>query len=311
MNAEVLLGDRSAAGGAAASCGYPITGIPIRVRVASGGAPSSPIAPGDRVALAVGTAATGLAKRTLWLDLAFEYQAANGTWKAIGGFQRSVHTLYTLVGTSKLSVVGNVSSDAKEMPFVAAVDEVTSWVSPATPVTTAVGALEVVTRAVNQKKGLVYDDYAGAARYADGMDVSTQLAFSEFLSGKARGSIVNCSDCSAIVSVYGRSVGADSESLILGWDFPLNYIRGIGFADFKADVFNTGYPGFSYHAVTSRNQGATIHDACLEVDDGPNPGSAWASRTPRLPVDMDYARYQQKLTPGWYSIQARGRPVQN
>jgi hypothetical protein len=307
MHVEAWLGDRAFGGSAAAGalCGYPIANVPLRV--SAGAAASVPVSPGDKVTLEVATTLqVGLGKRARTVELRFEYEE-NGAWKPVAGLQTAQVLVYTLLGGSKLSTSGGPATDARELPFVAAVDEVAGWTSTSDPN----AVLETVTRTINSSKGLTYDVVSGSSQYADGSSLNTpDLAFSEFLSGKSRGSIVNCSDCASLVSVYSRNVGVDCEIYILGWDFPLNYIKGIGQTDWKQAVFTNGISSFYYHAVASATSGNTIWDACLAVDDGPNPGQV-EPRVEVLPVDMPYAHYKQKLTSGSFDRQSHGRPTQN
>lgn len=308
VNVTLTLGDRAVSKGQSVGCGYPITTVPIRVR--AGGTASGAISPGNQVTVDLGAALPwGLGRIDRTVEVRFEYQEG-GNWYSIPGRQATRHQIYTLIGGSKLSTSGGASSDAREMPFVAAVDE--ACVSFATPATTqtAAGALDAITRAVYSKKGLTYDTYQGMSAYYDSGDLwSPDFAFSDFLSGQSRGNVINCTDCANIVSTYARSVGVDMKIVILGSDFRLNFIKGIGSSQWKKDIFDWGGDAFSYHAVASTNAGSTVHDACLAVDDGPNPGS-FEARVERLPIDMSLDRYRQKLSPDWFSIQSVGRATQ-
>ncbi|MEZ0230974.1 MAG: hypothetical protein ACAI25_20310, partial [Planctomycetota bacterium] len=307
-NVQLTLGDRAVSNGSSVSCGYPISGVSLRVRAA--GAASGAIAPGNTVTVDLGAALpTGLGRHDRTVEIKFEYSSDGGaTWSVLPGRQATRHQIYTVLGGSKLSPWGTTSNEAREMPFVAAVDEAT--VSFGWGAQTSSAALEGITRAVYSKKGLTYDTAAGASAYWDGGALeSNDFAFADFLTGLSRGRVVNCSDCANIVSTYSRSIGVDMKIAILGSDFRLNYIKGIGSSSWKKDIFDWGGDAFSYHAVGTVSNGQTVHDACLSVDDGPAPWS-FETRTERLPVDMSLDRYRQKLSPDWFSIQAMGRCVQ-
>jgi hypothetical protein len=304
----LTLGDSAVVGGQQAAASYPIQGTPIRVNV--GGAPSGEIVPGAQVTVSLGAALpSGLGKTTLNVQVGFEY-FDGASWNAIAGGQTLQVTVYTVLDTNKLSSSGGVATDAQELPFVAAVDEVAGWASGA-QVADNGSALTLITRNVNGSLGLHYDTTSGASAYTDGGALEApDFAFSDFLTGFARGQTVNCSDCADIVTTFARSIGVDMKVTILGSDFHLNFIRGIGIKTWTRDVFGPGGDSFSYHAVCTTNDGKTIWDACLDVDDGPKPHEQ-ETRIETLPLDMPFAHYHQKLSPDPFSITGLGRATQH
>jgi hypothetical protein len=309
LHAQVTLGDTAVNGdGSTSPCNYPIQGVDIRVR--AGGAPSSPIAPGSQATLEVATTLPGtLTKATLPMALNFECNDGSG-WRAIPGQQTASLTLYTVLGAAQTADQSNTSTpDARQQAFVAALDEVVGWASQ-TPVATSADALALITRTVNGGKGLTYDVVSGAPAYADGDPGTPSLAFSELLNGESRGNVVNCADCAAIVGVYSRTVGVDVQSAVLGSNFRLNYILGIGATEWKEAIFTSGGASFSFHAVATVDGGASVYDACLAVDDGPHPDQM-EPRVQALPLAMPFDHYMSKLTSDSFSIQELGRPTQN
>ncbi len=306
-NIQLTLGDRAVSKGAAVGCGYPIPGVSIRLR--AGGGVSSSISPGGTVTVDLAALPAGLGRQDKYVEIRFEYSTDGGaSWYSVPGRQATRHQIYTLLGTSKLSPWGTASNETRELPFVAAVDEAT--VSFAWGATTSATALDGITRAVYSKKNLTYDVEMGSSAYWDGGDLqSNDFAFADFLTNLSRGRTVNCSDCANIVSTYSRSIGVDMKIAILESNFRLNYIKGIGSSLWKKDIFIWGGDTFSYHAVGTVSNGATVHDACLAVDDGPAPWTI-ESRVERLPVDMPLDRYREKLSPDWFSVTATGRCVQ-
>ena len=79
---------------------------------------------------------------------------------------------------------------------------------------------------------------------------------------RSRGKVVNCSDCASILSTYTNMIGAKLHYAIIGWNFKLNPILGIGAMMFGSP-FDSGRLGFSYHAVTTPDATMTIDDATL------------------------------------------------
>jgi hypothetical protein len=55
------------------------------------------------------------------------------------------------------------------------------------------------------------------------------------------------------------------------------------------------YGSFRYHAVSTVDDGASISDACAQLDDDSDPGSS--PHTAILPVNMTRATYKEKLSP--------------
>ncbi|HBP21207.1 MAG TPA: hypothetical protein DEA08_25900, partial [Planctomycetes bacterium] len=66
-----------------------------------------------------------------------------------------------------------------------------------------------------------------------------------------------------------------------------------------------GAHAFSYHALTSRDQGATVNDACLEVDDDARPYQS--AYTPRLPQGMPFNDYRRQLSRDAFRLQDLGQ----
>jgi hypothetical protein len=306
MNIQLTLGDTtfSAADSSSHPCGYPIQGVALRVH--AGGTASGAISPGSQATVPVGyTVPTGLTRTATQVAIFFEYQDANG-WEPVPGQQTTTHMIYSVNGLSQVADTdGTTSTDARQTTFVAAVDTVTGWAATSS----SADAMTTITRAVNGQMGLTYDIVSGADAYADGDPANPTLAFSEFLSNQSRGKTVNCADCAALVGMFSRSVGVDVQSCIVGNDFPLNYILGIGATQWKSAIFTNGGASFSFHAIATTTAGKSIYDACLAVDDGPHPDQV-ETRIPDLPINMDMSHYMSKLTPSSFSIQSLGRPTQ-
>ena len=160
-------------------------------------------------------------------------------------------------------------------------------------------------RGVNGDLGLRYDADQGAPAYTDGWELENpQLDLDAFLDGLDNGRVVNCLDCASIVSKLAAQLGIQTQIAILGWDFRLNFLRGIGFGQFTSELFG-GYHAFSYHAVATLDQGRTIDDACLELDDDARPYAAPFSA--RLPTGIDFNRYRQQLSPDAFRLRDLGR----
>ncbi|MGZ3473976.1 MAG: hypothetical protein ACXWUG_06380 [Polyangiales bacterium] len=112
---------------------------------------------------------------------------------------------------------------------------------------------------------------------------------------RAKGNIVNCTDCASILSTYANMVGVKLHYAIIGWNFGLNPIQGIGATSFGSP-FDSGRMGFSYHAVTTPDATVTIDDATLALDGDSDPTTA--PYTKLLVQDVAGTEYLTRLSTG-------------
>jgi len=136
---------------------------------------------------------------------------------------------------------------------------------------------DAVVRWVFNDLGLRYDTVAGASAYSNYGGVmgdqwdDVDFLFTQFLM-RSFGDVINCTDAGNIVTTYSNMLGAELHHIVILRNFDLDYIRAIGTQDFTHCPFGPGSCGFSYHAVTTSDGGATIWDATLVLDGDPDPG---------------------------------------
>jgi len=277
----VALGSEAAHGGRAVGCGYPVQGLPIRLVL--GQAASAEIRPGGQVALDLPALPAGVQR--LPFELPFRFQVFDGqSWRTLPGAIRTQHVAY---------IVLDRPSDGRPA-WVAACDLVGRF--NAGRGTDGPSVLNAIASGLNGGLGLTYDSFAGAPAYSN---APQSLAYpvvelGAFLDGLRFGRQVNCLDCAGATATLGRHVGARPEIAVIGWNFRLNWIRGIGRPGFSHDLFGGGH-AFSFHAFATGDRAQTVLDACLSVDDDASP---WSSPfLERLPAGMPYSRYISKLTP--------------
>lgn len=226
----------------------------------------------------------------------FEFKDSGGSYVPIPGAEQ--HTTLRFYG-----VLGNdQGTAAPDLPWVAVVDEVTTRI--AGKATDAPGARAVLVQYVYEEMGLTYDRKSGAShysKYAGGGWTSASFSLAAFLT-RARGKIVNCTDCASILSTYANMIGAKLHYAIIGWNFKLNPILGIGAMSFGSP-FDSGRFSFSYHAVTTPDEALTIDDATLAVDGDSDPTAA--PQTRRLVQDLTGEDYLTRLS----STFGTGTPV--
>lgn len=158
-------------------------------------------------------------------------------------------------------------------PWVAAVDPALRAIDGVAPTEEAV--ISGLVDYIFNDLGLSYDTRYGASVYMSyGWSWDTaRFNMTGFLARSA-GSVVNCSDCSGILTAYANMLGAYLGQSIIEPSFALNYILAIGGDEFTHCPFGEYSCGFSYHAVTSPDSSDTIYDATLALDGDDDPGSA-------------------------------------
>lgn len=286
----MLLGSQAGHQGRAVDCGYPVQGVQIAVLL--GNSYAVDLSPGKVLSLEAPQLGDGLNKQNLNLDFRFAYNAGQG-WRWVPGSVKTQHDCYTTIGRPQ-------TDDG--MAWVAALDLAARRGGPSVK-TQRDGSAKMV-ELINGDLLLRYDTFSGAPAYTDaprGLE-NPSLDLGAFLDSRRFGSRVNCLDCASIVGTLARHIGSPNYVVIMGWDFRLHWIRGIGGARFIHDLF--GSHSFSYHAIASYDQGGTIHDACLSVDADTRP-----DRSPfkeGLPRAMTYTDYRRQLTPERTPIQSIG-----
>lgn len=219
----------------------------------------------------------------------FETPDAAGQYQRITGGEQSVMLrFYGVLGNEQ----GTMSPD---LPWVAVVDEATAKIAGG--VTDAAKARALLVQHVYEDSALTYDRKSGASKYtrysgSGGWSVGT-FSLGEYLK-RSRGKVVNCSDCASILSTYANMIGAKLHYAIIGWNFKLNPILGIGAMSFGSP-FDSGRLQFSYHAVTTPDATMTVDDATLAVDGDMDP--TMAPHTKRLVQELSGSDYLTRLSP--------------
>ena len=274
--------------GAAQPTGLETQGLPALRLVVDGtpGVEGQKVVPGETVKVRLASSPVpSVARADAAIGWRFEAKNAAGTWVTVPGSQSSTTLrIYGVLGNSQ-------GTAAPELPWVAVVDEATTAI--AGKATDAKGAREILVRYVNEGMGLTYDRASGASHYTDYPQawVTATFQLARFLT-RSRGSVVNCSDCASILSTYANMIGADVHYAIIGWNFHLNAIRGIGSTAFGSP-FVSGARQFRYHAVVSPDASLTIDDATLAVDGDTTPTAA--PYTTKLVAAMPGDEYLTRL----------------
>lgn len=234
-------------------------------------------------------------------DLALRFVAsdsAGDVWTV--GEQLLPVRFYALLGPSGFS-----NPSPMYRPWVAVVDPALRGID-GTPAD-ANAAVDALVEWVYSDLGLVYDTDSGASAYSLYVGSDWQqphFYLSDFLKRKY-GGVINCSDAGNILGAYANMIGAPLDHIVILDDFDLNEIKAIGQADFTSCPFGPNSCGFSYHAVTTVDGGATIWDATLALDGDLDPGATPSSEL--LVQSLSGEEYLDRLVrrgPAVYAYQA-------
>ncbi|MBN1335014.1 MAG: hypothetical protein JXB39_03540 [Deltaproteobacteria bacterium] len=161
-------------------------------------------------------------------------------------------------------------------------EDQTAWVAAVDPALRALAGvkpdpdaiLDALVDWVYYDHDIAYDTYAGASAYTDYISGYDQAVFalSAYLERRF-GRIVNCSDCASILVAWANMLGVPLDYTIILSNFYLNYIRAIGCDEYTHCPFGPYGCGFSYHAVTTDDEAATIWDATLALDGDEDPSN--------------------------------------
>ena len=285
------LGKTAAGGAGNVPNGLALPGVPA-IRIAfDAGAPTGTegVIDAEKTTIRLATSPVPAIQKTdLSLEWHFEAKNTAGDWVAIpDAKQKATVRIYGVLGNDQ----GDTSPN---LPWVAVVDDVTTKIAGAA--SDADGARSILVQHVYEEMGLAYDRRAGASHYCGPTASDGYSAESFYLSSfllKKYGNIVNCSDCASILSTYANMIGAKLHYAIIGWNFGLNPIEGIGSTVFGSP-FDSGRFQFSYHAVTTPNATANIYDATLAVDGDADPTTA--PQTKQLVQNLTGTDYLKRLS---------------
>ncbi len=197
--------------------------------------------------------------------LAARWTTAAGTF-AEQAIPLRIYALYDRPGFEKTGV--------PYLPWVAVIDPLLRAIQGVEPTQKAVA--DATVDFIFHEQELAYDTRYGASAYVQyGWNTYDDAVFdlTSYLS-RANGSTINCTDCAAIMQAFGNMIGLPVSYTIILQNFDLNYIEAIGYDTFTHCPFGGRGCGFSYHAVTTMDDNATIYDATLALDGDDDPSNS-------------------------------------
>ena len=203
-----------------------------------------------------------------------------GTWQDVPGSLAIPVRFYTIVDAPAFAVGATGTQYAG--PWVEVCEQFYGWqqalaidpIDAATAMTVVVkgmfGQLPGLPTAI---EGVKYDcpgvgGDGGANHYYQQSQQTIQLA--RLLDGHANGMYVNCSDCASTTSAIAGMLGVRTVKMMRLGSMQLKAIWGIGTPTYTLNLWGGGNHGFSYHHVVTRDDGITVDDDCLCVDEDGN-----------------------------------------
>ncbi len=246
----------------------------------------------------------------------WDYLAQNGEWYE---FETSHHRIYSLPAVPnspwrQLPYDSDLGGGRRRvnyfLPWTEVLDYACWWAMLSGDADTA--AARVIDRVTGLGERIEYDcPNHGAAHYSYYSLGGFSFKCSEFLErlagGQGCGRYVNCMDCAAIVITFANVLGANLRSRRMHhpeWQtyhppedrslaFALNPIIAIGTQDW---VRACGWGNFRYHQVAWLTRGPgdeRVYDACLIVDEDPDPTSD--PHLSAVVVNMPFPVYRDRL----------------
>jgi hypothetical protein len=213
-------------------------------------------------------------------------------------FASTRHTVYGVIGRPTLPWMQlPFVAENTQLPWTDVLDVACRWAAGSR---TRAEVADRITRAVNDLGRRGIHEYncvgpgvnnLGSPHYTliPGFFECTAL-LARIRGGLGNGPYVNCSDCAALVSTFANALGCDLwQSRILGsTPFPVNPTLAIGFRTWLSAC---AIGALSMHEVAwadNCGEDDEVFDACLHVDDDPDPTRA--PHLARLPVGMRFGR---------------------
>lgn len=268
--------------GASMGAGYPVPGYDVRARITGlGDAATGPLAPGVPALVDLDALPAELLRVDLSLSVRYEYRAQGATdWLPIPGAQTLPWRVYTLLGPPVWTA--GASGTRYKGPWVEVAEYVSSWGRTlGWPVTDDATLTEVFVHGFFGQNGgiatpiedVVYDAYplggdGGATHYFN--FGGWRMDLSHLLNDTAYGRYVNCSDNMGCTTTMLSMLGAtDVRPLRLG-SMQLRAIWGIGAPGYTTKLWGSSH-GFSYHHIVTHDDGDTVSDTCMQLDEDGDP----------------------------------------
>jgi hypothetical protein len=99
------------------------------------------------------------------------------------------------------------------------------------------------------------------------------MNLSALFDGHANGVYVNCTDNMGATTTMLAMMGVDNLRPVRLGPMTLKAIWGIGAPAYTTDLWGPGSHSFSYHHIVTDDDGVTVSDTCMQLDEDGSPGS--------------------------------------
>ncbi len=284
---ELTFGDSAtSSSGTALWAGYPVVGFELRTAVRQdGGAPihTSAIAPGGTALVDLAPLPNEVLRFDTNLQVSWQYRPAGGAgWSEVPGAVTLPLRIYTLLAEPKFAA--GASGTRYAGPWVEVAEYITSWKETLGIATAdAAGLTEVHVKGFAGQnggiptsiEGIVYDAYplggdGGATHYF--YNGSQTMDLSALLNRHARGVFVNCTDNMGATTTMLAMMGVENMRPLRLGPMQLRAIWGIGSPGYTTNLWG-GSHSFSYHHIVTDDDGVTVSDTCMQLDEDGDPST--------------------------------------
>jgi len=291
FGASATASDRSAMG-----VGLPLEGRELRVVCEQGEtvAGAELVTPGGTALVDLAPLPAEVGRTELALTLRYQTRdVGEGEWHPIPGAQTIPLRVYTLLGPPvfKAGAVGTQYAG----PWVEVAEDVSSWKETlGLAITDQLGLTDVFVHGFfgqnggipSPIEGVVYDAYplggdGGATHYFTGG--SSNLT--RLLNAHALGRFINCTDNMGATTTMMSMMGAVNMRPVRLGTMSLRALWGIGAPGYTLNLWGGGSHGFSYHHIVTDDNGVSVSDTCMQLDQDGTPTAmpcttAWNVRRP-------------------------------
>lgn len=272
--------------GQAMSVGYPVAGHDLRAVVRAGGTrfASGPITPGGLTTFDLDPLPGDVRRTDLNLEVRWQYSASgSGVWLDVPGRRVIPLRVYTLLGPPLWKA--GVNGIRYAGPWVEVAEYVATWKELLAMPTYGPRVLTALFvqgffgqngAVVAPIEGVLYDcgplgGDGGATHYFD--EGGDRMELSRLLHAHDKGVYVNCTDNMGATTTMLSMLGASNVRPLRLGSMNLKAIWGIGAPEYTTNLWGAGSHSFSYHHIVTDDDGVTVTDTCMQLDEDGSPGS--------------------------------------
>ena len=227
----------------------------------------------------------------------------DGPWEnfpsAVFGQQPTTHRTYVVL-TSNYGESWSSNAGASNLPWAEALQHACDWADGAR---TTGEVRQRITTSIHylgfRRECPLF--YYNDSQYAPSDRINLGLLLARLDGRPGMGPCADCSDCSAMVSVFSSLLGAPLQQAKISGPFNMNPVQGIGQLRWGSPL-DSGRRFFKHHKVavdpeelkSAPSRAVRIYDACLKLDADSDPTDA-SHVDPVIPAGLNYGEYLRML----------------